>query len=189
MVVSIRTLAGIRHLLGRAMDAGSPLLGALGGVEEAGTARVRMVVIRRFDPRLMTVAVSTDGRSGKVKQLQSHPRSELCIWLGEPRISLRLLTEWCIITVNTASKADQVVLEEFWRAHSAASQGLFLMPPPGGPYRRNGKCLLPKHPPKTFAMLCGRIVEIDALYIRSSGQERWMYGRSESGWRKRRVNP
>ena len=172
------------------MDNAPPLLGALASIEHPDRARVRMVVIRGFDPADMTVAVSTDLRSRKVSQLQQNPSSELCIWWAEPRISLRLFVRWSILQSDTGSPSAVAALDEFWQRHSPASQAIFFMPRPGERYRRVRRQRPERKRPETFAILHGVIQEIDALQIGRSRHVRWNYTRSAAGnWIKSRVNP
>jgi pyridoxine/pyridoxamine 5'-phosphate oxidase len=187
---SISSLSRIQHLILDVIDNAPPLLGALASIEHRDRARVRMVVIRRFDAADMSIAVSTDLRSRKVSQLHQHPSSELCIWLGERRISLRLLVRWSIVQSDPASPSALAVLEEFWQRHSPASQAIFFMSPPGERYRRIRRQRPQRKRPETFAILLGVIQEIDALQIGRSRHVRWNYTRSATGkWTKSRMNP
>ncbi|MGC8559222.1 MAG: hypothetical protein ACP5O1_00925 [Phycisphaerae bacterium] len=177
-------------MIREAMNDAHPLLGALASIEYPDRARVRMVVIRRFDPANMTLALSTDVRSAKISQFRRYSVSEMCIWLSEPRVSLRLLTRWSIQQTPADSSSDQSGLDALWHAHSSASKAIFFTPPPGMPYHAVRKTRQQNSIPDTFAILSGEILEIDALQISHAGHTRWHHVRSSAGkWIKRRVNP
>lgn len=176
-----------------------PLFAALSSSQGKDIARVRMVVVRAFDIRTMTVQISMDTRSAKAAQLQAHEKSELCLWLPERATQLRLLARWRVITQEVAekSKRDLIIWHTLWQSHSPASQNLFTGPQPGRPV-----AMRPHEPPGTaaaenrdtddpsanFAVLLGRIDSIDALHLSAKGHQRYRHRRIADQWETLKIN-
>ncbi len=172
------------------MTESTPLLGSLATVDDSGTGRVRMVVIRQFDPQQMTISVSTDARSAKVAQLALRPQAEVCLWFPEPRIALRMLASWTIFQAGGEANQHEARLQRFWDAHSDASKRLFLGPSPGKHYTPTVIDEIPRRFPATFAELSGHIEEIDALKIDHGRHLRWHHRRQkQAAWESIEINP
>lgn len=185
----VDSLAAIQRLLLEAVKADTPLLGALATQDKSNRTRVRMVVIRQFDPDEMRISLSTDSRSAKVAQLRANPWAEVCIWSSGQRIALRLMARWTVIQCEGQSDLSTFRLQQFWDAHSAASKALFLGASPGEPYEPAVLSKIPVRFPDTFVELSGQIFEIDALAI-GREQLRWRYQRQNTGgWAGMRINP
>ena len=176
-----------------------PLFAALSSLQGKYIARVRMVVVRGFDIRTMTLQTSADSRTAKMAQLQAHRKSELCLWLPELATQLRLLASWRAITQEGAghSKQDFITWHKLWQGYSGKSRNLFTGPHPGRPVamRRHA---LPNaaatentdinDPPANFAVLVGRIESIDALYLAQEGHQRYRHRRIADRWETLKIN-
>jgi len=149
-----------------------------------------MIVIRHFDLEHMTIRISTDIRSSKVAQLAQKPTSELCLWLSDQNISLRMLTTWSVIQARRLQERNSGRLQTFWESHSASSKALFLSAPPGDHYQPATVSETPTQVPITFAELVGHIDEIDALEIHQGAQIRWRHVRQPpQTWTSVQLNP
>ncbi len=193
MPCKIDTLGKITRLLTGLM-AEPPCVAALATVDAAGGSRVRMVVVRALALPQLEITISSDSRSDKIPQLIRSPFAEVCIWAEDQRIAVRLLAQWTII--SGSQRAPQVArdLQAFWEAHSPRSRSIFAGAQPGGGYRPPRRRTPVRGSiesyPMNFAMLCGRILEIDAVELHRDGQLRWHYFRRVgNAWDKRRINP
>ena len=176
-----------------------PLFAALSSLQGRNIARVRMVVVREFDIRTMTLQSSMDNRSAKAAQLQAHRKSELCLWLPALATQLRLLVRWRVITQDGVehSKRDFMIWQKLWQGYSAKSRNLFTGPQPGRPVamRRHGPASVgaaentdDADPPANFAVLIGRIESIDALYLNPEGHQRYRHRRITDRWETLKIN-
>ncbi len=175
-----------------------PLLGAMGTLDAAGAARVRMVVIRGIHPGRSEIVICADSRSRKVRQLKLKKRGELCIWLPVERIQLRLLLDWTVLegggTVRNGRQKDRLV-RKLWTALSDESQLLFARPPSGKLFRPG--CGTLNQPISgreasasvNFSVLTGKIIAMDALVIGSTEHIRYLHQRRNRKWHSVRINP
>ncbi len=188
--MSINSLPQIQQTLRRILIHTPHLIGALASSDASDRARVRMIVIRHFDLEHMTIRISTDIRSSKVAQLAQKPTSELCLWLSDQNISLRMLTTWSVIQARRLQERNSGRLQTFWESHSASSKALFLSAPPGDHYQPATVSETPTQVPITFAELVGHIDEIDALEIHQGAQIRWRHVRQPpQTWTSVQLNP
>ncbi len=194
----IMSPAGVGLIIQRQLQH-PPLFAALSSSQGKDIAHVRMVVVRAFDIRTMTVQISIDRRSAKAAQLQAHEKSELCLWLPERATQLRLLARWRVITQEVAekSKRDFIIWHALWQSHSLASQNLFTSPQPGRPV-----AMRQDEPPGTaaaenrdtyepsanFAVLLGRIDSIDALHLSPKAHQRYRHRRIADQWETLKIN-
>ena len=194
----IMSPAGVGLIIQRQLQH-PPLFAALSSLQGKNLARVRMVVVREFDIRTMTLQASMDNRSAKAAQLQAHPKSDLCLWLPELATQLRLLTRWRVITREAAeqSKRDFIIRHKLWRGHSLESRNLFTGPQPGRPVamRRHEPPNAAAagntdtdEPSANFAVLMGRIESIDALYLDQNGHQRYRHRRIADRWETLKIN-
>ena len=195
----IMSPAGVGLLIQRQLEH-PPLFGALSSIQIRNISRVRMVVVRDFDIRTMTLQSSADCRSAKVAQLQAHQRNELCLWLPELATQLRLLASWHVITQEVAehSQRDFVIRHKLWQRHRPESRHLFTGAQPGRPVamHRHRAAVAPPaedvaddQPAANFAVLVGRIVSIDALYLAEANHQRYRHRRIADRWETLKINP
>jgi hypothetical protein len=191
----IMSPAGVGLIIARQLEH-PPLFGALSTTQSRNISRVRMVVVRDFDIRTMTLHSSADARSAKVAQLQANLRNEICLWLPELATQLRLLASWHVITREVAehSKRDFVIRHKLWQRLGPELRHLFTGGQPGRPvamYRRAPAVApLPDDDPAAhFAVLVGRIVAIDALYLAEANHQRYRHRRIADRWETLKINP
>jgi hypothetical protein len=195
----IMSPAGIGLLIQRQL-LHPPVFAALASIQSGNTGRVRMVVVRDFDIRTMTLQTSADVRSAKVAQLRKHQKSELCLWLPELRTQLRLLANWRVISGEAAehSKRDLVIRNKLWQHHRPESRHLFTGAQPGRPVAiHRHEARIPaasanfpdEEPSEYFAVLIGRIISIDALYLAATGHHRYRHRLIGDRWETLKINP
>ncbi|MDA8378300.1 MAG: hypothetical protein M0Z50_14855 [Planctomycetia bacterium] len=191
----IMSPAGVGLLIQRQLRH-PPLLGALSSVDGGHIARVRMVVIRHFDMRDLTLQISADRRSAKVRQLSAYHKSELCLWLPELSTQLRLALSWRVITAGVARRSapDLIILQQLWRHHKVESRHLFGHAQPGRAVSMRHDRDTPHEPaanapPANFAVLLGRILAIDALVLSKPQHVRYRHRRIADHWETLKINP
>lgn len=63
---------------------------ALGTIDATGAPSLRTVVLRGFDPELLTLCIHTDLRAAKVAEMRAEPRVSLHVWDDEAQIQVRI---------------------------------------------------------------------------------------------------
>lgn len=113
------------HLAAAFERAGGRPLAQAATVSPEGLPEVRTVVLRRLGDD-SAPSFASDARSAKFASLAAHPWLELCLWLPEDGVQLRLLGRAEI------HRSDGHALA-LWEGLPPATQALFDSPPPGRP--------------------------------------------------------
>lgn len=193
---AIRLLAkpqALLKLLTTAMRS-PPLLAAMGTCDAFGNSRVRMVVIRKVDKTGATVYACTDIHSKKIQEIGRFGQGELCFWIPENRVQIRLLVRWTILNMPTpegGNKTSRHLLWRFWAGLSPAARRLFDSARPGSIYqKKSGRKPIqntPETPPMNFAVLSGKILAIDALAIVEPEHVRFAHQKTGKSWKTTRT--
>ena len=168
----------------------------MGTCDTTGSSRVRMVVIRKVDQAGASVYACTDFNSTKIDEIDRAAQGELCFWLPESRIQIRLLVRWTVLNMRTPAgrnKKSRQLCESLWAGLSPASRRLFDGAPPGLINQKKGGCKPAGNtmdmPPVNFAVLAGRILAIDALAIVEPEHVRFAHRKTNKSWKSTRMAP
>lgn len=155
-----------------------------------------MVVIRKVDKAGADVYACTDFNSTKIDEIDRSSQGELCFWLPENRIQIRLLVRWTVLNMQTPegrNKKSRRLLESLWAGLSPASRRLFdgaqpnLINQKKGGRKPVGNTM--EIPPMNFAVLAGRILAIDALAIVEPEHVRFAHRKTGKSWKSTRTAP
>lgn len=136
----------------RRSDARTPVL-ATTGLD--GRPQARVLVLRRVDRTAGEVELHTDTASPKVAELRADPRAALTVWDGKADLQIRLALTVTILAGDAV--ADR------WQRVPPGSRLQYGGPRPGAPVTDPIARDLPD--PARFAVLLGRIDEIDLLHL------------------------
>jgi len=166
----IGTMAEIQQLLAGAIPSRPPHgFAYLATVDAAGAGRVRTMTLRGFDAAAGTVWTSCHSASQKTAHLRRQPQAEVCLWLGETGVQLRLECTWRIVDARAADPALQALRLTTWEGQPPAAKALYDTPAPGTV-------------PEPFCVLRGTFQIIDALLIRPTAYAHFRHVRTGSGW-------
>jgi len=147
---------------------------------QTGGAEVRMVVLRGADRDRGELVVHTDTLSAKVAELRADPRASLLMWDPAEKLQIRLRVEAGIDT-------GAVVGEDWERIPHKARRVYGNAPEPGDPMA-SPQALTVSPDPRRFAVITGRVMEIDALHLGVEIHHRALYRRRD-GWQGQWIAP
>lgn len=178
---------GVLATVGTDADGPTPAAAPATGAQ----ACARYVVLRGFDPRQHQLWINTNRRSSKVADLQRVDRAEVCLWLGRPKIQLRLLAQWQILDHAAArqSAARQAFYQIAWDQQPAYARMLYgrMGSGKGGSGvddkpTEKGQGKRGRGIPEDFCVLVGTLRQIDALRLTIPRHEEFRYVRHEDQW-------
>jgi pyridoxamine 5'-phosphate oxidase len=162
-----------------------PIVASLATVDADGKPHARMMVIRHLDARNLSIWMSTDGRSGKILDLQRQPITELLVWAPSERQQFRLRGP---MRVHTEGPERQ----QLWQLQRDDNRASFFWPAPGLP--RESEATFPSAvrdsvpPPENFLVLALHPEEVESLELNEHPhrRRRWI---AADGWKRSDINP
>ena len=174
-MTAITTIDDIHKLLGAAIPSRPPFgFAFLATAEPSGAARVRTMTLRGYDAAAGTLWTTCHLDSRKVLHLRANPEAEICLWLGEQGVQLRLLARWIIVDAAATDAQLQALRHRAWDQQPPEAKALYEPPPPG-------------QAPPGFALLLGTVTTIDALLISPTAFAHYRHQRSGTGWRSEKL--
>ena len=173
---AIATIEDIHGLLAGAIPSRPPWgFAYLATKDGSGTARVRTMTLRGYDAAAGTLWTTCHSTSQKVVHLRSHPEAEICLWLAEQGVQLRVLARWLVVDAAVADPNLQALRLRTWEQQPPDARSLYEPPPPG-------------EAPPTFAVLFGTISTIDALLIGPAAYAHYQHQRLDNGrWQSEKL--
>src|SRR4051812_16056594 len=182
-------LSRIWILLARALEQRTPFTAMqLATVGEDGAAKLRAIILRRFDPAGATVSFITDGRAAKVQEIRRNPGVSLGGY--DPASSLQLRLEGTAHTVAHESERAEV-----WTALRPHTHGLFRTPfTPGTPLEAHDEGPVSAGtssdlPHEHFCLIRVRLQRVELLDLSAEPHARSQFTRGNQGWIGARIAP
>src|SRR4051812_46596158 len=176
-------------LLAHALEQRTPFTAMqLATVGEDGAAKLRTIILRRFDPAGATVAFITDGRAPKVREIRANPGVSLGGY--DPASSLQLRLEGTPHIV-----ADESERAEVWASLRPHTHGLFGTPfAPGMPLGARDEPPLPAGtssglPHEHFCLVRVSLARLELLDLSTEPHARTQFTRGNRGWIGARIAP
>jgi pyridoxamine 5'-phosphate oxidase len=154
----------------------------------------RTVVFRGFLADSHQITMVSDVRSGKFKDLESHPWAEVCWYFSRTREQFRLGGRVTVVGENTSDASLQEARYDAWRGLTDTTRQSFTWPAPGAPRDPIalflGECPAADSPLPSFGLLVLDTCNVDHLELDGNPQSRWISRRDENGgWTSLEVNP
>ncbi len=164
-------------------DPASPLrTPVIATVDKNGAPQARVMVLRHFDEKSMTLRLFTDARSPKLDQLRRNPNVQAVFYDGGRKLHFRI--------AGTASfKTQTSETDDLWGELPEFGRGDYLSRlPPGAQINdpTEGWIQEAAFGSDNFCVLEIAISEIDWLQLSASGHKRaqlkWRHGQCEGRW-------
>jgi pyridoxamine 5'-phosphate oxidase len=154
-----------------------------------GRPRLRIVVLRAFDPAQVILRFNTDTRSEKWAELQRDPRISLHAYDPGAKVQLR-------IDGLASLHRDDEMAQASWDASRSFSRACYgVLPGPGSAMEAGDAFTLPASPDEIeagrafFGTVRIKAHSIEWLYLAHAGHRRALFAPGEGGWRGRWLTP
>jgi PPOX class probable FMN-dependent enzyme len=166
----------------------------LATIRQDGRPANRTVVFRGFLDGTDSIAIVSDLRSAKIRELSANPSAEACWYFPMTREQFRLAGRVRVVREDAADESARQARCDVWRQLSDVSRQSFSWPPPGEPRDPEVPFVSvspnPGFPPASFGLLVLDPVEVDHLELDGNPQYRWSYLRGDTGqWMGQEINP
>ena len=162
-----------------------PIVASVATVDAEGKPHARMMVIRNIDARNLSIWMATDGRSGKILDLETQPIAELLVWAPSERQQFRLRGP---MRIHTQGQERQ----QIWQQQHDGNRATYFWPAPGLP--REAGVQFPSAvpgnipPPENFLVVSLHPDEVETLELNEHPhrRRRWV---AADGWKRIDLNP